>query len=59
MQYIRIPVSLLNQLCQVAASAPVPYAQSQAMWKAVEALRPEPEQPIQVDEVEPAHGKEV
>jgi hypothetical protein len=49
-QYIRIPVTLLNQLCQVAAAAPVPYAQSQAMWKAIEQLRPEPEPEAKADE---------
>lgn len=45
MAYIRIPVELLNQLCQIASAAPVPYAQSQAVWKAVEALQPERETP--------------
>lgn len=45
MQYIRIPAELLGQLCQLAASAPAPYAQTQAMWKALEALRPEDEAP--------------
>lgn len=42
MQHIRIPVELMAQLCQLAASAPAPYAQTQAMWKAVEQLQPEP-----------------
>lgn len=43
MSHIRIPVQLLNQLYQIAAQAPVPYAQSQAVWKAIEQLKPEPE----------------
>lgn len=47
MPHIRIPADLLGQLCQLAASAPAPYAQTQAMWKAVEALQPEAEQVAQ------------
>lgn len=46
MAHIRVPADLLGQLCQLAASAPAPYAQTQAMWKAVEALKPEAEEPI-------------
>lgn len=49
MQYIRIPAQLLAQLCQAAASAPLPYAQTQAMWKAVEALQPEAESPADAE----------
>lgn len=43
MQYIRIPVPLLGALSQVAAAAPIPYSQTQAMWKQVEQLQPESE----------------
>ena len=46
MQPIRVPLPLFNAVCQIAASAPVPYSQSQSMWKALEQLKPEPETPM-------------
>jgi hypothetical protein len=35
-----VSAELLNSLVTLAAQAPVPYAQSQAIWKALDMLKP-------------------
>lgn len=52
-QQFLVPLTLLNDLVQVASQAPVPYAKTQPMWAAVTRLQPhqpEPVKPVEAGE---------
>lgn len=51
MQSYIVPKAVLDMLVEIAKSAPIPYAQTQAMWKQIEELQPTPPPELRGDEV--------